>query len=291
MTCYHPWTKRQPEDDSLRLPCGGCIGCRLEQAQQWALRCRHEAACWDSNYFLTLTYDEDHLEWHGSLNPDHPRKFLRALRKRVSGAQRAPGSDRRPIRFFGCGEYGSQRLRAHYHLLLFNLQLRDLHRYGSDTFCSDLVSELWPRGSHLLGKFTPAAAAYVAGYCLKKQRRHRHEDHYGVVDADTGEWYQRHPDFNMMSRRPGIGRYWYERYKSELQHGYCVADGKQVAVPRLYRTKLQEDAPLLYEEMQSRRAQQTRKFDPTEQSEERLAVRERVAAAKRNFFSHNHLED
>ena len=28
----------------LALPCGRCVGCRLERSRQWAVRCMHEAS-------------------------------------------------------------------------------------------------------------------------------------------------------------------------------------------------------------------------------------------------------
>jgi len=45
-------------DMELQIPCGQCIGCRLERSRQWAIRCVHEASLWEKNSFITLTvYD------------------------------------------------------------------------------------------------------------------------------------------------------------------------------------------------------------------------------------------
>lgn len=47
-------------DLPVTLPCGQCIGCRLERSRQWAIRCAHEASLYEENCFITLTYrDED----------------------------------------------------------------------------------------------------------------------------------------------------------------------------------------------------------------------------------------
>ena len=57
MACYKPLTAYQCADRSiiwrelpgadvvrtLQLPCGQCVGCRLERSRQWAIRCMHEA--------------------------------------------------------------------------------------------------------------------------------------------------------------------------------------------------------------------------------------------------------
>lgn len=302
MTCYRPVPARRTDNGAvviypqlgtsdMSVPCGFCVGCLLEKRQQWSLRCRHEASCWDHNAFVTLTYDDAHLDWRGSLDKEHPSLFLRYLRRELSGVQSAPSSEKRPIRFFGCGEYGTQRNRAHYHLLLFNVRFTDNERYGERTYTSKLVSRLWPYGSHLIGDVTPASAAYVAGYSLKKVQAIFRDSAYRVVNLDTGEVSEREREFNMCSRKPGIGHYWYEKYKSELRSGYCVTDGRQQSVPRFYDKKLRVDAPLLHEEMLWHKYKKGKSFDPADRTEARLTVREGVVAARQAFFSSTHMED
>ena len=83
---------------AVSVPCGRCIGCRLERARQWSIRCIHEASLYEANCFVTLTYDDDNLPLDGSLRPRDMVLFLKRLRKRFG-----PG-----IRFFQCGEYGDK---------------------------------------------------------------------------------------------------------------------------------------------------------------------------------------
>ena len=47
---------KNSQGKGLSLPCGRCIGCRLERARQWAVRIMHESKMHDTNCFLTLTY-------------------------------------------------------------------------------------------------------------------------------------------------------------------------------------------------------------------------------------------
>lgn len=265
----------------------------MDRSQMWALRCRHEAATWTHNAFLTLTYDDKHLPWHGSLDRDEPRLFIRYLRRHLTGEEEVPdGSGRRPIRFFGCGEYGSQRGRPHYHFLLFNVRFPDLARYGRDTCTSKLVSKLWSVGTHqIVPRIEAGSAAYVAGYAQKKVSAWDKERKYGTFDPETGEYVERVPEFPMMSLKPAIGQFWYDKYKEDLRNGYIVADGKQVGIPRIYRDKLKSDNPVLYEEMEFRRYQRAAQFDPADRSEERLAVRKEVVTSRRSFFKKSHLED
>lgn len=269
----------------VRVPCGTCPGCLMERSQGWSLRCRHEAQCWDYNVFVTLTYDDEHLPWHGSLNKLHVSKFVRAVRDKFTGVQCAPGSESRPIRFFACGEYGSRTQRAHYHVLLFNVFFENRVKHGKDTYyCPDL-SSIWPYGSHLIGSLTPASAAYTAGYATKKvSGRLEREAAYEAVNPHTGEVVMRVPEFNLMSRRPGIGQYWYDRFKTDIRKGFLVMDGKEVPVPRYYENKFVVDFPELAEEREYMRYVARMARDPGELSPDRLDVKRLVAEAKARFF-------
>ena len=68
MPCYHPIQAFKGSDGqvvfaehlakdavSIELPCGRCVGCRLERSRQWAIRCLHEAKMHESSCFLTLS--------------------------------------------------------------------------------------------------------------------------------------------------------------------------------------------------------------------------------------------
>ena len=88
MTCYHPLTayidlseltdkgkkkivfstpKGFDQYEEIRLPCGKCIGCRLERSRQWAVRSVHEALLHEKNCFVTLTYSDEYLHPSGDL--------------------------------------------------------------------------------------------------------------------------------------------------------------------------------------------------------------------------------
>ena len=67
---------------TLKLPCGQCIGCRLEKSRQWAVRCMHEKQMHPFNEFVTLTYDDAHLPEGGALVKRHLQLFFKRLRKK-----------------------------------------------------------------------------------------------------------------------------------------------------------------------------------------------------------------
>ena len=103
-------------DDPVQLPCGQCIGCRLEKSRQWAMRIAHESSLYDQNCFLTLTFSDEHLPQNLSVSKRDLQLFMKRLRKHF-----AP----RKIRFFQCGEYGELNMRPHYHSILFNVDFPD----------------------------------------------------------------------------------------------------------------------------------------------------------------------
>lgn len=152
---------------SLSLPCGQCIGCRLEYSRQWAIRCMHESTLHDQSCFITLTYSDDNLPEHGTLILRDFQLFMKRLRFEFSNVK---------IRFYHCGEYGEKFGRPHYHALLFGIDFeadRTLYsqsKQGSKLYVSDTLNKLWNKGFATIGNITFESAAYVARYVVKKSQ-------------------------------------------------------------------------------------------------------------------------
>jgi len=263
-------------DVQVEVPCGQCVGCRLERARQWSIRMMHEAALHDENAFVTLTYDDYFLPRDGSLVKKHFQDFVKRLRRRFK--------DRR-ISYFHCGEYGEQNGRPHYHAVLFNVGFPDRVKWsvngrGDDIFTSPTLASLWPLGLATIGEVTRESAGYVARYCLKKVTGQLAEDHYRRVHPDTGEIYYLQPEYATMSLRPAIGQRWYEEYGKEVrQHDSVVMRGRGMYPPRFYdklHEELDKDAHELVKNERQARAR-ARKADSTP---ERLAIREKVKKAQ-----------
>ena len=187
MACYSPlegyrrigggWTPRKQDSAGTRLnvPCGQCIGCRLEYSRQWAIRCMHEAQLHESNAFITLTYADEHLPQDRSLDKREFQLFIKRLRKSIQPQR---------LRYFHCGEYGAKLGRPHYHACLFGFDFPDkeLQRYsktGEKLYRSDLLDSAWQnKGWALIGEVTFQSAAYVARYITKKITGEAAHDHY-----------------------------------------------------------------------------------------------------------------
>lgn len=269
-------------DMPMTIACGQCKGCRLERSRQWAMRCVHEAQLHEKNSFLTLTYNDEHLPADRSLNLDHFQKFMKRLRKRF-GAN---------IRFFHCGEYGDQYGRPHYHAIIFNLDFEDKKLWkivnGQRLYTSETLERLWtdpetnlPMGFATIGEVTFESAAYVARYVMKKITGPMAENHYSRLDETTGEIIQLKPEYTTMSRRPGIGKGWYDRFKSDVYpHDIVVMRGdKKMKPPRFYDGLYEREYPSDFEKLKAKRAREMHKHMDNN-TPERLEVRERVLEAR-----------
>lgn len=240
------------------VACGQCRGCRLDRSREWAIRCVHEASLHERSCFVTLTYAE--LPTGGSLELRDWQLFAKRVRKNVG-----------PFRFFHCGEYGEETDRPHYHAAIFGLDFRKgarLHsrnHQGDALYVSPLLEELWPHGFAPVGALTWQSAAYIARYVMKKQTGQAAKEVYG----------DRRPPYVTMSRRPGLGDGWFEKFGNEVfPADEVVLEGKKFQPPRYYDRKLGD------EELAEVKARRIERVKPEDNTPERLEVRERVAEAR-----------
>lgn len=273
-------------DRPVDVPCGQCIGCRLEHSRQWAIRCVHEASMHDFNCFITLTYAPCYLPSDSSLVVRDFQLFMKRLRKLFICRKGKKGiccfgfHKRVPrIRFFHCGEYGEVSERPHYHACLFGFDFPDKVQYfppnprgqrlrdsGIRVYWSEFLARLWPYGTHEIGDVTFESAAYVARYVCKK-----------VSGEQAEAWYRgRKPEYVTMSRRPGIAGDWFRKFKdSVFPHDFVVIrGGVKCKPPKFYFSQYD-----LTDHFASGRVKSMRKFrakDNPDNSDDRLQVREVV---------------
>lgn len=282
MACFHPlvayqldtgdivFSERGKVSRELQLPCGRCVGCRMKRARDWAIRCVHESQCWNSNVFVTLTYDES--KYDPSLNYRDFQLFMRRLRKS------------RPlerIRFFCCGEYGDINLRPHFHALLFNCSFRDPSKIGESLFRSPELERLWPAGMSSFGDVTFQSAGYVARYSMKKRTGDAAVEHYKRVHLETGEIVSVRPEFGRMSLKPGIGFPWFQKFWTDVYSARdgVVMSGKTLPAPVYYDKMLEKFQLSVATEKEFDRYINSEKFKD-DCTPERLGVREICAKAR-----------
>lgn len=207
-------------DKPVQVPCGQCIGCRLERSRQWAMRCVHEASLYDQNCFITLTFNDDYLSENRSLCKSDFQNFMKRLRKCFLSIEKPDWINKLypsmiwipfdKIRYFHCGEYGDKLDRPHHHACLFGLDFPDKVlwsvRDNVKLYRSKILENLWEFGHSTIGDVTFESAAYVARYCMKK------------ITGDKADAYYagRVPEYTTMSRRPGIGLDWLKKFHADV---------------------------------------------------------------------------
>lgn len=296
--------------DNMEVACGQCLGCRLDRSRMWAMRIVHESGLHiadQGNSFITLTYRDKigatqeqldngyHIPDDWSLHKDHFVKFMKRLRKHFP--QR--------IRFFHCGEYGNickhnidLRVvkcpmcnvgRPHYHAILFNCSFDDLEVSGTNLdeprFTSPTLEKIWKYGFVDVGEVNFESAAYVARYVLKKVNGEAADSHYMQCDMDGVVTFVE-PEYCTMSRKPGIGRDWYERYKDDVFPSDEVpvpGSGVFKKVPRYYEEILKHEDALTLEEIKAMR-QKFMEENSDEYTPERLMDKYKVKKAQVNLL-------
>lgn len=247
------------------------------------MRCLHEASLHDLNSFITLTYNVESLPPRAVLDYSAFQRFLKRLRK-YTGPNK--------VRFYMCGEYGPENGRPHFHALLFGWDFADKTYWrkspsGEKLYRSALLERLWPHGNCEIGRVSFESAAYVARYCVQKVTGPNAKWHYRRVD-DAGEYFLP-PEFNQMSLKPGIGRAWLERFRTDVYpQDYVVINGKEVKPPKYYDKLYSRQFPEQFEELQFKRESSAR-LHYEDNTQERLAVKETIARARANQFQRKEL--
>lgn len=290
MACFSPLTGYRPvnkgPDGSLKLTfkrtegyadrevkvaCGQCIGCRLERSRQWAVRCVHEASLYENNCFITLTYDNVHLpEGNGLVYRDF-ELFMKRLRKRCGDG----------IRFYMCGEYGDLFGRPHYHACIFNYDFQDRVLFrrndnGDSLFNSERLEDLWRLGMCTVGNVTFESAAYVARYVTKKMTTPVGVHPKYISSDASGRVFTKRPEFTVMSRKPGIGRPWLDKFQTDVYPSdFLVVNGKKMRPPRFYDGVYELLAPDEMAQLKATRVRNSRRHAENN-TPERLRVREYI---------------
>ena len=247
VTFYTPKLFDKPYDLCVKLygvkvPCKQCTFCRLKRSQEWAIRCMHESQLHEHCSFLTLTYNNDHLPEGGTLDKRHIQLFIKRYRKKFG-----------QFRYYYCGEYGDKLGRPHYHLLIFGHEFEDQElfktNHGNDKlYTSPSLDKLWGKGYAVIGELTFQSAAYVARYIMKKITGSIAKQHYERIDESTGEILQLVPEYNDMSRRPGIASGWFDQFSGDCYpKDFLTYKGRKLKPPAYYDALYKRIAPESYD--------------------------------------------
>ena len=221
------------EHGELILGCGKCLHCRVQKRKEWSMRLWHELAYHDKSVFLTLTYADAHMPDNESLRLKDLQLFFKRLRKSLDKAHMPR------IKYFACGEYGTNTLRPHYHAIVYGI--------GLDRKDKRMVIDNWPYCDWTVdsirrksfGIVEAKSINYVAGYIHSKLSGREAREVYD----DTG----REPVFRILSQ--GLGKQFAIDNRKQLQEQGCVTmNGIKHAIPRYYINTLGLDIESIQEQ-------------------------------------------
>lgn len=224
--CFYPYYVERKfyhnqEDRHVPVPCGKCPNCLKRRVESWAFRLDQESKLHSKQFFITLTYNSDHVPLTPNtfltLRKKDLQKFFKRLRKRT-GAK---------LRYYAVGEYGTKHKRPHYHLILF-----------SDNKCTELdILKSWidPVSRQAIGN---------VHFGSVEQGSIR----YTIQYYDKGDWKRNHerddrePEFSIMSKSLG------QNYLTPKTVNYIIANpsrpyltvpgGKKIAIPEYYKKRI-----------------------------------------------------
>lgn len=220
----------------------------------------------DTGCFITLTYAPEHLPSDLSLNHKHWQDFAKRLRSEIG-----------PFRFLMCGEYGEKGGRPHYHAIIFGHDFRQDRYIWRETkhplFRSHTLESAWGKGHCSIGEVNLSTIRYVCGYIRKKikgkAKTQTGKDGlrpYELYNSETGEIHEVTPEYAQMSRMPGLGAAFYEKYGDQIRnHDTVVLDGRELRVPDYYNRITRRDHPERYAELKLKRQQNMQDAGQTEQ--------------------------
>lgn len=188
--------------DGKEFACGKCEQCHNRYVQHWTFRLQQEMYKTPRCVFLTLTYDYANIPMNKgkfTLCKKDYQDFIKRLRKKFTY---------RKIKYVCTGEYGTNKSRPHYHLILFDIDKLDFND----------IQSIWGKGTIHVGSVEPASIAYMFKYSTKKSQK-------------QPDWRQI-PQFVSMSKGLGEDFAFYITYQSNT---YVNKNGVQIV--RKYKVR------------------------------------------------------
>lgn len=236
------------------VPCGRCYFCQSAKRASFALRCKSQLELYKnfgSSYFVTLTYDDNHLFSFKSRNViknylsaeamklEKDRKydifllekkkfslFIRRLRRVLRDRCNIPY-----FKFIASGEYGTLHNRPHYHFLFF------CPNFIRQDYFSALISTIWKSGTNEVQEMVDANINYVGKHSVKSDLGCQYQQQfapafmlYSISGGSVG-CHLKHSNFywNIYNSgqkfiKFGKYKYYFPRYLSKAFHPYNLSE-------------------------------------------------------------------
>lgn len=332
--------------DYSYIKCRKCAECKADYASEWSVRCAHEFQIRKVASFITLTIDsskanlfntEKNLKHYckrcvkGNRYIKYPIDYtlckgmlLDELKRMRDNLYKKYGVK---IRYFGCGEYGSNGDRPHYHVIIFGYSFPDKHfinisNKGVPIYHSEELQSMWKYGLATVQEVNHRACMYTAKYCLKKLK-------FSDDISEQEAYFGREPEFLVMSKgscqsnrcphideiiknckgmkslrsldnpycknckytRGGLGYDWFLKYGLDvLKIGYVTLDGIRYLIPKYYLDILKLTDETLYDKYKIKvlnRIDELNELRPDDRSQKQLDVKKKINKEK---LKHYHRE-
>lgn len=259
--------KFSPNYKKTVISCRKCIGCRLDYSRDWANRGYLESKKSKNNYFVTLTYDDEHLpmdeeittskgitytrtdDWKGNLRPSDLTKFIHDIRQYYYRERGKTG-----IKYLACGEYGTKNQRPHYHIIFFDCPFESKDFYNARLieheyyWQNKIIEKYWTKGISNVSEASWNTIAYVARYVTKKA--------YGDQAEDERAAKGQIAEFIRVSK--GIGKDYWDKNKEKILQtdSITIKNGKgvhQCKPPKYFTRLLKKENEELYKTVRVKR--------------------------------------
>ena len=219
--CLKPWFNTKT---GKTTPCGGCIGCRMDEQRLWTERTKSEMKK-GRNAFLTLTYDEEHLHYkdgglQASLDKEGIKKWLDNAKHQVKELERKkllPEGCRGKFAYYLIGEYGGTFQRPHYHAIMLGLDWHD---------CQGIFRKLWKNGMIKSLPLEAGSIRYVLDYSMKNINGKLAEEMYDRRGVER--------PFRLTSK--GYGKDYIASKAEEINRtGYIMSGNRKIIIPSYYK--------------------------------------------------------
>lgn len=230
--CLYP-TYRTVQDKDTKLhklvktTCGKCPECLEKKRQEWLVRLKLEMENSLNCFFVTLTYNDEHLPKQDG-KPCFSKRDIQLFLKRLRSSVKQKYKISDGIKYFIVSEYGGQFGRPHYHGIFYNLppHLNLLQQ-------NELIQDNWQNGFVSVFATTPKCLGYVCKYCLQNiqsRNAYSHEDF---------------APFLLTSKRPALG----SSYLTTSNIAFHLLNrtfettlhGSKIVLPRYLRNKIFDD--------------------------------------------------
>ena len=296
-----------------------CIGCLEDRAKEWATKCYLESLYHDESYFITLTYDDNHLPisntmttskgeifyddgtWNSYIEYEHVRSFIRKVRDWQREKYGING-----IKYFGCGEYGGKEGRAHFHIIMFGLHLEpndvrvhEISKDGNVTYKCEELSKCWVMPNERRGQAEPMGfitvaevnwqtSRYVAGYVQKKEFKNTKDEYEYFTNKEA--YYSRRgqtPERLFMSTQGGIGKRYFDEHAREFfEDGYIMIHGAKqkivkARIPTYYERLLEHESEPTLDKYKEQKQEKAKANTKLKMSQTSLSIAEQLEVEER----------